>query len=105
MDKLRVKISDLIGEVGKLYETVKGWAKTVTDLNKRLDDLVLNDPKGLKVFREALKFCMLATAIFDGNDVASKAKDLGMGIGAAGASYVYDKIVSKAVDGTIFDAA
>jgi hypothetical protein len=105
MDKLRVKVSDLIGEVGKLYDTVKGWAKTVTDLNKRLDDLVLNDPKGLKVFREALKFCMLATAIFDGNDVASKAKDLGMGIGAAGASYVYDKIVSKAVDGTIFDAA
>lgn len=105
MDKLRTKVSDLIGEVGKLYDTIKGWAKTVTELGNRVTELQLRDPKGLKVFREALKFCMLATAIFDGNSVAEKAKDLGMGIGAAGASYAYDKIVSKSVDGTIFDAA
>jgi methyl-accepting chemotaxis protein len=105
MDKLRATVTDLIGDVGKLYDTIKGWTKTVTDLNKRLDDLVLDDPKALKVFREGLKFCMLATAIFDGNEVATKAKDIGTGIGAAGALYVYDKIVSKAVDGTVFDAA
>lgn len=105
MDKLRKKVVGLISDVGKLYDDIKGWSKTVTDLGKRVEELQLKDPKGLKVFREALKFCMLATAIFDGNDVASKAKDIGMGIGAAGASYAYDKIVSKAVDGTVLDAA
>jgi hypothetical protein len=105
MDKLRTKVMELIGEVGKLYDTIKGWAKTVTELGKRVEDLVLNDPKGLKVFREALKFCMMATSVIDGNGVASKAADIGENLGTTGAFYVYDKIVSKAVDGTIFDAA
>ncbi len=105
MDKLGTKVMDLIGDVGTLYEKIKGWAKTVTDLGKRVKELESKDPKGLKVFREALKFCMLGTAIFDGNKVATDMQNIGTGIIAAGSSYVYDKITSKALDGTIFDAA
>jgi methyl-accepting chemotaxis protein len=105
MEKLGSKIMDLIGKVGTLYEKIKGWAKTVADLSKRVKDLELKDPKGLKVFREALKFCMLATSIFDGNKVATDMQNIGTGIITAGSSYVYDKIVSKSLDGTIFDAA
>jgi hypothetical protein len=83
----------------------KGWAKDVADLGKRLKALVLKDPAGLKVFRELLKAAMLVTSIFDGNDIATKMKDIGTGIIAAGGSYVYVKIVSKSLDGTVFDAA
>ena len=105
MEKLGGKVMDLIGEVGTLYEKIKGWSKTVTDLSKRVKELEMKDPKALKVFREALKFCMLATSIFDGNKVATDMQNIGTGIITAGSSYVYDKIVSKSLDGTIFDAA
>lgn len=105
MEKAGAKIMGFIGEVGTLYEKIKGWAKTVTDLSKRVKELESKDPKGLKVFREALKFCMLATSIFDGNKVATEMSNIGTGIIAASSSYVYDKIASKVLDGTIFDAA
>ena len=48
---------------------------------------------------------MLATSIFDGNKVATDMTNIGTGIITAGSNYVYDKIASKAIDGTIFDAA
>ena len=105
MDKLGGKVMGLIGDVGTLYEKIKGWAKTVSDLAKRVKELEMKDPKALKVFREALKFCMLATSIFDGNKVATDMGNIGTGIITAGSSYVFDKIVSKSLDGTIFDAA
>ena len=105
MGKLGDKIMGFIGDVGALYEKIKKWAKTVADLGKRVKELEIKDPKALKVFREALKFCMLATSIFDGNAVATSIANIGTGIITAGGSYVYDKIVSKALDGTVFDAA
>ncbi len=105
MEKLGGKVMELIGKVGTLYDKIKTWAKTVADLGKRVKELELKDPKGLKVFREALKFCMLATSIFDGNKVATDMTNIGTGIITAGSSYVYDKITSKALEGTIFDAA
>ncbi len=99
------KIMELIGKVGTLYDKIKTWAKTVADLGKRVKELEIKDPKALKVFREALKFCMLATSIFDGNKIATDMSNIGTGIIAAASSYVYDKITSKALEGTIFDAA
>ena len=105
MAKLSAKVMDYIGDIGVLYEKIKTWAKTVADLGKRVKELELKDPKGLKVFREALKFCMLATSIFDGNKVATDMTNIGTGIITAGSNYVYDKIASKALDGTVFDAA
>lgn len=105
MSTLTDKVRDLIGKVGEAFENAKEWGKTVADLGKRLKTLVLKDPKGLKVFREALKFCMLATSIFDGNKVADTMSNIGTGIITAGGLYVYDKIVSKSLDGTVFDAA
>lgn len=105
LSRLGAKVMDLIGKVGVLYDKIKTWAKTVTDLGKRVKELEMKDPKALKVFREALKFCMLATAIFDGDKVATEMSNIGTGIIAAGGSYAYDKLTSLALDGTIFDAA
>ena len=88
-----------------MYDNVKSWAPKVKELVDRVGQLEINDAKYLKVFREVLKFAALATSIFDGSAIATKAKDIGTGIGAASGGYVFDKITSKALDGTIFDAA
>lgn len=98
-------VDNQIMKVQTMYADTRTWAKTLKDLLARVEKLKLDDPKGLKVFREALKFAMLGTAIFDGDKVAETAKDLGMGLGSAVGGYAYDKITSKAIDGTIFDAA
>jgi len=52
-----------------------------------------------------LKFAALALSPIDGNSIASSAKSLGLGVGGAVGGYVYDKISSKVLDGTVFDAA
>jgi hypothetical protein len=41
--------------------------------------------------------------VLDGNGVATKAKDIGMGVGGAVGGYAFDKISSKAIDGSAFD--
>jgi hypothetical protein len=97
------KVMTTITKIHTLYDDTKSWDKPVKDLSDRVNQLSIKDPKALKVFREALKFCMLATAPIDGNQIATKAKDLGMGLGGAAGGYVYDKICSKAIDGTVFD--
>lgn len=105
VDGLGAKVMDLIADVQTMYDSVKAWAPKVKELVGRVGQLEIKDPKYLKVFREVLKLASLATSIFDGNAIATKAKDIGMGIGAASGGYVFDKITSKAIDGTIFDAA
>ena len=105
VDSLGAKVMDLIGDVQSMYDNVKSWAPKVKELVDRVGQLEINDAKYLKVFREVLKFAALATSIFDGSAIATKAKDIGTGIGAASGGYVFDKITSKALDGTIFDAA
>ena len=45
------------------------------------------------------------TAPIDGNSIATGTKDLALGVGGAVGGYAYDKIASKALDGTVFDAA
>lgn len=98
VQKAILKIQDMYGDSRK-------WASNIKDLMKRVAALELKDSKGLKVFREALKFAALATSPIDGNSVATGAKDLALGVGGAVGGYAYDKITSKALDGTVFDAA
>lgn len=90
-------------EAEKLYEETKKWAPVVADLGKRVKEIELKDPKGIKVFREGLKLATLALAPLDGNQIATKGFDLGMGIGGAAGGYVYDKVTSKALEGSAFD--
>jgi len=98
-------VQKAIIDIGELYSDLKSWAPTIKEAAKRVADLMLKDMKGLKVFREALKFAALGLAPLDGNNIATKATDLGLGLGGAVGGYVYDKITSKALDGTVFDAA
>ena len=97
------KVDATIGKVGVMYADTKTWVKPVKELETRVKELTIKDPKALKVFREALKVAMLATAPIDGNGVATKAKELGLGVGGAAGGYVYDKICAKAIDGSVFD--
>lgn len=99
------KVQSQIDRVSAMYADSRKWADIIKNLMKRLAKMELKDSKGLKVFREVLKAAGVAAGALDGNSVASTAKDLGMGLGEAGGGYVYDKITSKALDGTIFDAA
>ncbi len=80
MAKGGMVIMDRIGEIHALYADIKVWAPTVGKLPAQV--------KALKVFREALKFLVLATSIFDGNKIVVSAKNLGMGIVTAGRLYV-----------------
>lgn len=98
-------VQSAIDKIQTMYGNARDWASKIKDLMKRVDALTIKDPKALKVFREALKFAALATAPIDGNSIATGAKDLALGVGGAAGGYVYDKITSKALDGTVFDAA
>lgn len=99
------KVEAQIDRVTKMYDKARSWAAKIKDLMKRVAQLELKDSKGLKVFREALKLASTATGVLDGNSVATTAKDLGLGLGESLGGYAYDKITSKALDGTVFDAA
>lgn len=99
------KVQSAIYNIQFMYGDTRKWAKLIKDLVGRVDKLTLKDPKGLKVFREGLKFAALALSPIDGNAIATSAKDLGLGIGGAVGGYAYDKITSKALDGTVFDVA
>ncbi len=103
--KSYTEVQALIDKIPLMYNDVVKWKKPIENLSKRMKKLELKDSKGLKVLREILKLAGVGLAVIDGNKIAKGAQDLGMGLGAAAASYTYDKIFSKAVDGTIFDAA
>jgi outer membrane murein-binding lipoprotein Lpp len=103
LEKIGGKIMTYIGKIHDLYKTIQDWAPTVSSLSKRVKELEIKDPKALKIFREALKACMLVTSIFDGNKGATDVANIGTGIVTAGGLYVYDKIAQKSLDGTVFD--
>jgi len=105
LDKNAEKVTDSITTIHKLYADTKAWAPEVKKLSARMAELKLKDMKGLKIFREALKFAMLGLAPIDGNAIATTATSLGLGIGGAVGGYAYDKITNKALEGTIWDAA
>jgi hypothetical protein len=96
-------IAEKSKEADALYETTKQWAPEIASLGKRVAELEVKDPKGVKIFREALKLGTLALAPLDGNQIATKGFDLGMGIGGAAGGYVYDKVSSGALEGSVFD--
>ncbi|MCB4458183.1 MULTISPECIES: hypothetical protein [Leisingera] len=99
------EVQKAIDKIQIMYADARGWANNIKDLMKRVKALTIKDPKALKVFREGLKFAALALAPLDGNSIATGAKDLALGVGGAVGGYAYDKITSKVLDGTVFDAA
>jgi len=99
------KVQNAIDKIQTMYGEARSWAKSVKELVARVDKLSIKDPKGLKIFREGLKLAALALSPIDGNSIATGAKDLALGVGGAAGGYVYDKITSKALDGTVFDVA
>ncbi|MEX0370640.1 MAG: hypothetical protein AB3N09_08415 [Tateyamaria sp.] len=99
------KVQNAVTGIQSMYADSKSWAPKVKDLDSRVKKVELKDSKGLKVFRELVKVAGVATSVIDGNSVASKSGDLALGLGGAAGGYVYDKVVSKAIDGTVFDAA
>ncbi|MGR3620837.1 hypothetical protein [Pseudophaeobacter sp.] len=98
-------VQSAIDRIQIMYGETRTWANNIKDLMKRVKALTIKDPKALKVFREALKFAALGLSPLDGNSIATKSKDLALGVGGAAGGYVYDKITSKVLDGTVFDAA
>lgn len=98
-------VQSAIDRIQIMYGETRTWANNIKDLMKRVKALTIKDPKALKVFREALKFAALGLSPIDGNSIATKSKDLALGVGGAAGGYVYDKITSKVLDGTVFDAA
>lgn len=98
-------VDDQIKRVQTMYAEVKGWEPKVKTLADRVEDLSIKDPKGLKVFREGVKLSAIALGAIDGNKIADSADKLAQGLVPAATTYVYDKVVSKTMDGTVFDAA
>mgnify|MGYP000642364994 CR=1 FL=1 len=98
-------VQNAIDRIQIMYGETRSWADKIKDLMKRVKALTIKDPKALKVFREALKFAALGLSPIDGNSIATGTKDLALGVGGAVGGYAYDKITSKALDGTVFDAA
>ena len=86
-----------------LYKETKDLAPKVAELGKRMVQIDLKEMKGLKLFREGLKLATLALSPLDGNNISTKAFDLGMGVGGTVGGYAFDKITSKAIEGSCFD--
>ena len=105
LDPSYQKVQKAITDIQAMYADTRKWADSIKQLMKRVSELSIKDPKALKVFREGLKFAALALSPLDGNSIATKSKDLALGVGGAAGGYVYDKITSKVLDGTVFDAA
>ena len=97
------KVETNIGKIHVMYADTKKWAPEIKTVSERVSKLELKDSKGLKLFREGLKFAALGLSVLDGNGVANKAKDIGMGVGGAVGGYAFDKITAKAIDGSAFD--
>jgi hypothetical protein len=97
------KVETQIGKIHAMYDDTKKWAPEIKVITTRVSALELKDSKGLKLFREGLKFAALGLSVLDGNGIANKAKDIGMGVGGAAGGYVFDKIAAKAIDGSAFD--
>jgi hypothetical protein len=97
------KVETNIGKIHVMYADTKKWAPEIKTVSERVSKLELKDSKGLKLFREGLKIATLGLSVLDGNGVATKAKDIGMGVGGAVGGYAFDKISSKAIDGSAFD--
>lgn len=98
-DKL---IADKTKEMEALYKETKDLAPKVAELGKRVAALEQKDLKGLKIFREGLKFALLGLSPLDGNKIATKAFDLGMGVGGAAGGYAWDKLSQGVLEGSVF---
>ncbi|MEM9128742.1 MAG: hypothetical protein AAGA97_03350 [Pseudomonadota bacterium] len=92
-------------DVAKAHKECEVWKNEIDTLGKAVADLSIKDPVALKTFREALKLAALSQAALNGNKLISSAKDAAAGLAAAGGGYVYDKLKSKVLDGTVLDAA
>ncbi len=98
-------VQGLIEKTIKLNQEAKGWEPEIKRLFAIVKKLEKMDNKGLKVMREALKIVGAGLSVIDGNAIVKTSADLTKALVPAGASYAYDKIASKALDGTVFDAA
>lgn len=98
------KIQAMIDKIMSIYDDTRKWAPTIKALVARVAAVELKDNAGLKAFRELLKLAGAVSSIIDGNAI-SKGADLALGLGGAAGGYVYDKIASKVLDGTVLDAA
>lgn len=103
MAGLDKNITDKSKALEILYKETKDLAPKVAELGKRMVQIDQKDMKGLKLFREGLKLGTLALTPLDGNNIATKAFDLGMGLGGGAGGYAFDKISSKAIEGSCFD--
>ncbi len=98
-------VQTLIEKVIRMNSDAKKWEPEIKRLMAIVKKLEKMDTKGLKVLREALKIVGVGLSVIDGNKISTTAGDLTKALVPAGAGYVYDKIASKALDGTVFDAA
>ena len=101
----RVKISSCIDECLSMYDKNNKMTKDLPGLSRRVEELKIKDPKGLKAFRKALKYCNKAFSTLAGDTIKSGAVALAEDIGSAGASYVYDTLAPKTLKGTVLDPA
>ena len=101
----KAKISSCSAKCLSMYEKNTKMTKELKELAQRVEELKIKDPKGLKAFRKALKYCNKAFSTLPGDTIKSGAVALAEDIGSAGASYVYDTLASKALKGTVLDPA
>lgn len=105
MDPYYKVLEKAMDDVAKAHKECEAWESEIDNLGKAVEELSIKDPVALKAFREALKLAALSQAALDGNKLISSAKDAAAGLGTAGGGYVYDKLKSKVLDGTVLDAA
>ncbi len=98
-------VQKMLDKVIAMNADAKKWDKEVKRLQAIVGKLGKMDTKGLKVLREALKLLGAGLSVIDGNRIVTTSAELTTALVPAGVFYAYDKISSKALDGTVFDAA
>ncbi len=98
-------ISDATETMNDLYNQSKDWSKTVDAMGQRFDDLAINDPAALKVFRVAIRAISVGLAAITNPAAAGKAFDDAVSLGKVAANFDYGKAVGEAIDGTALQFA
>ncbi len=94
------EIEEQVAHVQAMHAAFKVSEENTKQLKTRVEAFEDLRTLDVKVFENLLKFVDLPLAILDGNVVA-RASEIEVGLLVAGASFAYEKITAKALEGTI----
>jgi len=101
----RIEVGEQIEKVMGMYERFKEAHKVTSEMKKRVETLKASVPKSeenlIKFARNVLTLAQFPLGAMSGNGMAHAASDIASGLGSASAGFLYDKITTKVLGGSL----